>query len=290
MAPGQAASRQPDPAPCSVGVQGLQRVGRARRYVTAHRRTTGTDRSGGSHRETGQARRERHRCRKPLNNSPSIDRSSAAENRSSEAETPRRYSPSASTSASSRASSRSVSRMRRRTRLRTTAVPTDFGTARWTRVAPGEAQNDTLNGPRRILAVTGDRLCVLRSLEKPLTLPVGSVPYDVGLAEQRGRSAFSFWLESRVSYAFSLCWAEKGVSLEILPRYSLGSGTPKKPPLQLMLWTNSGTESTVGLAPRRDNHASKAGNGSPGGCRGLNPNKAHRSNISYRFVIRLDLI
>lgn len=291
MAPGQAASCQPGPAPCSVGLQCLQGVSRARRDVTAHRSAAGTNQSGGSHRETGQSRREPHQRRRSLNNSLTIDRSSAAENRSSDAETPRRYSPSASTSASSRVSSRSVSRMRRRTRLRTTAVPTDRGTARWTRAVPGVAQNDTLNGPRRLLAATGGWLCVLRPLEKPLTPPVGSVPYDGGIAERRGRSAFSFWPGSRVSCAFSLCWAEKGVSPEILPPvFPVARVCRKKPPLQLMLWMSSGTESTVGLPPRRDNHSPKTGTSSTERHRYSDLNKAHRSNISYTIVIHFVFI
>ena len=185
-------------------LQCLQRVGRARRSVTARRRTPGASQSGGSHGETGQSRRKPHWRRRSLNNSLIIARSSAAERRSSGDETPRRYSPSASTTPSSRAISRSVSRTRRRARLRTTAVPTDLGTAKWTRAAPGAAQNDALRGPRRTLARTGGWLHALRSIDEPFTLPVGSVPCDGGPAEQRVRRASSFWPESRVFYAFFL--------------------------------------------------------------------------------------
>ena len=65
---------------------------------------------------------------------------------------------------------------------------------------------------------------------------------------------------------------------------------PKKPPLQLMLWTNSGTESTVGLAPRRDNHDPRMGICDTQGHCHFNPNKAHWSKISYIIVIHFDFI
>lgn len=211
-----------------MGLQRLQRVSRARRDVTAHRRAAGPDQLGGSHRETGQSRRIPHLRLRSFNSSPTISCSSVAEARSSDAKTPSRYSPSAST-APSRVSSRSVSRMRRRTRLRTTAVPTDLGTARWTRAAPGAARNDTLKGPRRMWVAAGGCSCAPRPLDRPLTPPVGSVPYDGGLAGRRVRSASAFWPESRVSCAFSLCWAEKGVSLEdSSPRHSLARVCRKK--------------------------------------------------------------
>ena len=225
VAPAQAASRQPHPAPGPVGLQRFQRVGRARWNVPAHRRTAGASHPDGSHCQTGQSRREphpelpradphgsSHRRRRSVSSSLIIARSSSAEKRSRDADTPRRYSPPASTTDPSPASSRSASRTRRRTRFRTTAVPTDLGTARWTRVAPGAARNDTLSGPRRTLIAVGAWLLVLRPRDKPVTLPVGSVPYGVGLAGQRAHRASSFGPGSRVSCVSSLCLAEMGVS------------------------------------------------------------------------------
>lgn len=88
-------------------------------------------------------------------------------------------------------------------RLRTTAVPTDLGTAKWTRTGPGAARNDSLSGPRRALDAAGDWSWVLRPPVEPVTLPVGSAPYDDGLAGQLVRSEFAFWPENRASCAFS---------------------------------------------------------------------------------------
>jgi len=52
-----------------------------------------------------------------------------------------------------------------------------------------------------------------------------------------------------------------------------------------MLWMSSGTESTVGLPPRRDNHALTTGIDSPGTQRHFNANKAQIGNLSYVAVI-----
>lgn len=52
-----------------------------------------------------------------------------------------------------------------------------------------------------------------------------------------------------------------------------------------MLWMSSGTESTVGLPPRRDNHAPSTGTGNTEGHRHFSANKAQTSNLSYVAVI-----
>ena len=210
MAARQPASCQPGSPPGSMRLEGFERVGRTRRNVTTHRWPSTPNQLGGSHQQAGQPRREAHRRRRSFNNSPIIVRSSAAERRSSDDETPRWYSPPAS--GSSRANSLRVARTRRRTRLRTTAVPTDLGTARWTRAVPPAASNDALRGPRRTLTATGGGLPALRPNDEPLTLPVGSVPCGGGTVGQRVRRESSFWSETRVSYAFSLCWVERGAS------------------------------------------------------------------------------
>ena len=57
-----------------------------------------------------------------------------------------------------------------------------------------------------------------------------------------------------------------------------------------MLWMSSGTESTVELPPRRDNHSPTTGTSHTERRRHSDPNKAHRSNISYIIVIHFAFI
>ena len=57
-----------------------------------------------------------------------------------------------------------------------------------------------------------------------------------------------------------------------------------------MLWMSSGTESTVGLPPRRDNHAPTTGIANPESHRHFNTNKAQLSNLSYVAVIYFPVI
>ena len=64
----------------------------------------------------------------------------------------------------------------------------------------------------------------------------------------------------------------------------------KELPLQLMLWMSSGTESTVGLPPRRDNHAPTTGAGNPESQGHFNADKAQPSNLSYVTVIHFPFI
>ena len=52
-----------------------------------------------------------------------------------------------------------------------------------------------------------------------------------------------------------------------------------------MLWMSSGTESTVGLPPRHDNHGPATGTGSPESHRRFNANKAQTGDLSYVAVI-----
>lgn len=52
-----------------------------------------------------------------------------------------------------------------------------------------------------------------------------------------------------------------------------------------MLWMSSGTKSTVGLPPRRDNHAPTTGIGSPERHHHFSANKAQISDLSYVAVI-----
>ena len=72
----------------------------------------------------------------------------------------------------------------------------------------------------------------------------------------------------------------------ILPRVLPWFGCAEKVlPLRLILWMSSGTESTVGLPPRRDNHTPTTGIGNPESHCHFNANKAQTGNLSYVAVI-----